>query len=120
MPRCYVNEDPRFQPAVRLIAAVTNEVRATVTTTFDHDYISGTKVRFYTDQAVGMTQINHMKGTITVTGDTTFTVDIDTTDFDVFSIPGAPAWYENTCALVVPIGQIASQLTASVRDTTLT
>jgi hypothetical protein len=118
MSTCYANPDPQFQPAMRLISAITNANPASVTTTFAHDYITGTIVRFYIPKAEGMTQLDKMKGTITVTGNTTFTVDIDTTSFDVFAIPGAPAWYQNTCATVVPVGQVSTQLTASVRDVT--
>ena len=118
MSTCYANQDPQFQPSMRIISAITNSNPASVTTTFDHDYITGTIVRFYIPEAEKMTQLDKMKGTITVTGATTFTVDIDTTNFDSFSIPGDPAWYQNTCALVVPIGQASSQLTASVRDVT--
>lgn len=118
MSTCYANPDSQFQPAMRLISAITNANPAQITTTFDHDYVSGTMVRFYIPRAEGMTQLDKMTGIITVTGTDTFTVDIDTTHFDVFAIPVAPAWYQNTCALVVPIGQISSQLTASVQDVT--
>lgn len=118
MSTCYADPDPQFQPAMRLISAVTKTNPASVTTTFAHGYVSGTIVRFHIPDAVGMTQLNHKKGTITVTGDTTFTVDIDATGFDTFSIPTYPRWYDNTCAQVLPIGQVSSQLTASVRDVT--
>jgi len=118
MSTCYANPDPQFQPAMRIISAVTNAFPASVTTTFDHDYITGTIVRFYIPQAEGMTQLDKKTGTITVTGTDTFTVDIDTTRFDTFVIPGVPAWYENTCALVVPIGEVSDQLTAAMQDVT--
>lgn len=118
MSTCYANPDPRFQPSMRIIASVTNDNPAVVTTTFDHDYVSGTIVRFYIPRAEGMSELDKKKGVITVTGNTTFTVDINTTGFSTFAIPGAPAWYQNTCALVVPVGQVSSQLTASVRDVT--
>lgn len=119
MSTCYADPNPQFRPAMRLISAITKANPASVTTTFAHDYQSGTIVRFYIPDAVGMTQLDKLTGTITVTGDTTFTVDINTTNFDTFSIPPFPAWHDNTCAMVVPIGQVNSQLTASVRDVTL-
>lgn len=118
MSTCYANPDPQMQPAMRIISSITMANPTTVTTTFDHDYISGTIVRFYIPKCVGMKQINHKKGIVTVTGTDTFTVDIDTTNFDAFSIPVAPSWNENTCALVVPVGQISSQLTAATVDVT--
>ena len=119
MSTCYANEDPQFRPAMRIISAVTKTNPASVTTTFDHDYISGTIVRFYIPLAVGMMQLHEKKGVITVTGTDTFTVDIDTTNFDTFAIPGAPGAHDNTCALVIPIGEESDQITAAVRDVTL-
>ena len=116
MSTCYAPQDPKFQPAMRVISAITKAYPAQVTTTFDHDYISGTIIRFHIPYAVGMQQLNHMQGIITVTGTDTFTVDIDTTSFDTFSIPVAPNPHDNTCALVIPIGELSSQLTAAVQD----
>jgi len=118
MARCYANPDPQIQPAMRLISSITNARNAVVTTTFDHDYVSGTIVRFYIPDDVGMTQLDKKTGTITVTGTDTFTVDIDTSKFDSFSIPGVPEWYQNVCACVVPIGESSNQLTAATRDVT--
>ena len=118
MSTCYANPDPQFQPSMRLISAITNARPATVTTTFDHDYVTGTIVRFYIPDSVGMQQLDKMKGIITVTGVTTFTININTLKFDTFSIPVAPVWDDNTCALVVPVGEVSSQLTAAVQDVT--
>ncbi len=118
MSKCYANPDPQIQPAMRIISSVTKAVNAEITTTFDHDYITGTIVRFYIPKDVGMKQLDKKKGTVTVTGTDTFTVNIDTTKFDTFSIPVAPGWYQNTCALVVPIGEVSSQLTAATQDVT--
>ena len=116
MPRCYANPDPSFQPAMRLIASITNANPAVVTTTFAHDYISGIIVRLNIPVAVGMQQANGKQGTITVTGDTTFTINIDTTNFETFFIDDTlPAWI-NICANVVPIGEINSTLRASTRN----
>jgi hypothetical protein len=50
---------------------------------------------------------------ILVTGATTFTIPIDTTNFDAFSIPINPSPHVNTCALVVPVGEITPILTAA-------
>ena len=105
MSTCYANPSPSFQPAMRLIASISNGKPAVVTTTFDHDYESGLIVRLNLPTAVGMQQADKLTGTITVTGLTTFTINIDTTSFDAFSIPVAPAWNDNTCAMVIPIGE---------------
>lgn len=117
MPRCFADPNPIFQPAMRLIAAISQSIPATVTTTFDHLYVSGTKVRLDIPFADGMQQANQFVGPIVVTGSTTFTIDLDTTNFDAFAIPVAPDPHTNICAQVVPVGELNSQLTAAVRNT---
>lgn len=116
MSTCYAIENPIFQPAMRLIAAITNGNPAIVTTTFNHLYISGTIVRLDIPIACGMQQINSQFGPITVTGDTTFSIPIDSTYFDPFAIPMSPPPSVNTCAQVVPIGEITSILYAAVQN----
>jgi len=124
MSTCYANPNPPFQPAMRIIAAITNSNPATVTTTFAHQYISGTIVRLDIPPADGMQQLSgSIPGSstkrsttfaITVTSPTTFTIPVDTTNFDAFSIPGMPnPPYADTCAMVVPVGEITPILTAA-------
>jgi len=114
---CYAVEDPQIQPVMRLISAITQANPAQITTTFDHDFISGTIVRFYIPKYYGMKQIDKAKGTITVTGTDTFTVDVDSSAFNVFAVPAA-LWYHARCAMVIPIGEVSSQLTAAAQDVT--
>lgn len=112
---CYAYPKPVFQPAMRIVTAITNSFPAQVTTSFNHNFITGTVVRFYVPLDVGMQQIQGLTGAIFVTGLTTFNVDIDTTLFDTFTIPSpAPATY--TCAQVIPIGEVNSILTAAVQN----
>lgn len=107
--------DPTYQPAMRIISAITNANPASVTTTFDHDYITGTIVRLVIPPGFGMQQADNVVGTITVTGATTFTVDVDTSTFDVFSIPVVfPLSYQH--ATVVPIGEVNELLTAATEN----
>ena len=113
MSTCYAQQFPVFKPAMRLIASITRSNPATVTTTFAHGYQTGTIVRLDIPPADGMQQANGMTGTITVTGATTFTIDLNTTLFDPFSIPVSPDPHLNTCAQVVPIGEVNSTLIAS-------
>ena len=117
MANCTAVEDPQFQPAMRLLSSVTRANPAVVTTTFDHDYLDGTIVRFHIPKYYGMRELDRLQGTITVTGDTTFTVDINTKGFQVFAAPAAK-WWHSKCALVIPIGEINSQGTAAVQDVT--
>ena len=106
---------PTYQPAMRIISAFTNANPASITTSFDHDYITGTIVRIIIPPGHGMLQANNLVGTITVTGTTTFTIDIDTKDFDTFVIPGGfPNSYQHP--QVVPIGEINSILTAATMN----
>ena len=115
MSHCYAQMNPIFQPAMRLIASITNSNPAVVTTTFAHQYLTGTIVRLDIPQADGMEQANGLTGAIVVTGPTTFTIDIDTTTFGAFAIPSAPP-YVNTCAQVVPIGENSDILQAAVQN----
>lgn len=107
--------DPTYQPAMRIINAITNANPAAITTSFAHDYITGTIVRFVVPDGYGMKQLNKLYGVITVTGATTFTVSIDTTHFDTFVIPGSyPESYQH--AQVTPIGEINSLLTGATEN----
>ena len=116
MGRWSAIETPTFQPALRLIDSITNSNPATITTSFDHDYETGTVVRIYVPKWYGMTQMDKLTGEITVTGTDTFTIDIDTTAFDAFSIPGTIPWYVTTYPSVIPIGEDSDMLTSATRN----
>ena len=85
---------PVYQPAMRIIASITNANPAVVTTTFAHQYISGTIVRLNFPPGYGMEQANQLFGEIVVTGTTTFAIGIDSTLFDPFMTPST--FPENT------------------------
>lgn len=108
-------QNPTYQPAMRIIAGITNGFPATITTTFDHNYISGTIVRLYIPRGFGMQQADELSGTIIVTGNTTFTIDINTTNFDTFSYP-ASFPFDRQYPQVVPTGEVNSQLTAATMN----
>jgi hypothetical protein len=108
----YAQPYPVFQPAMRLIASITNSFPAIVTTTFNNQYITGTIVRFYIPPACGMQQLNQKTATILVINPTTFSIPVDTTMYDTFSIPVLPP-YINIGAQVVPIGEISDILSAA-------
>lgn len=115
MPQYYANPDPMIQPAMRIVVGITNAVQPTVTTSFDHDYVSGTIVRFVVPLQWGMTQLNTQTSEITVTGPTTFTITIDTSNFDTFVVP-APNVQFRYPAQVIPIGERNDILSAAVRN----
>lgn len=86
----YAQVNPLFSPALRLINNITNGYPATVTTTFAHGYNTGEICRLWVPRGYGMVQANQLFAPIVVTGDTTFTIAIDTTTFDAFIYPDAP------------------------------
>lgn len=93
-------QTPIYQPAMRVITAITNAYPAEVTTSFDHDYETGEIVRLLVPVEYGMQEVNEMTGIIEVTGSTTFTINIDTSGFNAFVVPGSAR--QN--AEVVPVG----------------
>ena len=117
MPRCFAFRNPIFQPAMRLIAAITNDVQALVTTTFEHQYKTGVIVRLDIPIACGMQQANQLTGNIIVVSPTMFLISIDTTLFDPFSIPVDANPHVDICAQVVPVGEINELLTQATRNT---
>lgn len=106
---------PVYQPSMRIIASITNAPFASVTTTFNHQYISGTIVRLVIPLGFGMVEANQLFGEIVVTGPTTFTIGIDTTLFGVFAAPSSfPD--DAQSAQCVPIGENNNTLKASVQN----
>jgi hypothetical protein len=101
---------------MRLIAAISQANPAEVTTTFAHQYISGTVVRLDIPQIDGMQELADTIWPITVTGATTFTIPVNSTAFSAFAIPVDPPFHVNTCAQVVPIGEINETLAAATRN----
>lgn len=106
---------PVYQPAMRIISNISNAQQAVVTTTFAHQYLNGTICRIWIPTGYGMYQINNLYAPITVTGSTTFSIAIDSTQFQTWS---TPASWPNTAqyAVVVPIGELSGQLTAAVQN----
>lgn len=105
---------PVYQPAMRVIAAISNSFPVTITTTFNHQYVNGLIVRIDVPTGLGMQQLNQQFGPITVTGNTTFTIPIDTTNYDVFMVPVANSGYQD--AQSVPIGEVASMISAATQN----
>lgn len=105
-------QNPVFKPAARVITAITKANPASVTTSFDHNYVTGTIIRLFIPAGFGMVQANNLEGSIIVTSDTTFTIDIDTTNFDTFAAAATfPQSYQY--AQCIPTGEINSILSAS-------
>ena len=110
---CYANPRPAFQPAMRIVTAISQSNPAIVTTSFAHQYVNGTIVRLDIPLANGMPQISGVPYPgqtfpITVTGTDTFSVPIDSTNFQPY--------VDVECCCVVPTGEINSQFTAATRN----
>ena len=106
---------PVYQPAMRVIANITNASPAVVTTTINHQYLTGTIVRLIVPKGFGMVQANQLVGTILVLTPTTFAIDINTTNFDAFTLPSSfPPGYND--AQVIPIGEENALLAAATNN----
>lgn len=110
----YAQRFPVYQPAMRVIANITNSFPVTITTTFNHQYVNGLIIRIDIPPALGMQQLNQQFGPITVTGNTTFTLPIDTTNYDQFFLPTANSGYQD--AQSVPIGEVAGMISAATKN----
>lgn len=109
---CFAIQNPTYLPALRLVTAITQANPASVTTSFDHSYQSGEIVRIHVPDTYGMIQMNNRFGIITVTGTDTFTIDIDATGFDAFSVPVT----QKQCSYAIPFAEINSLLIAATRN----
>jgi len=113
----YALVSPTYEPALRLISDITNATNTVVTTSFDHGYLAGLIVRITVPEEFGMRQLDKLVGTIIeVPTSDTFTLDIDTTLFDVFNFPDPEPWYINTYPSVAPIGEINSSLIQATKN----
>jgi len=115
MPVWYANPDPVFQPAMRLINSITNANPCVVECTFDHDYVTGLILRLYIPKNYGMYQADKFVGEITVLSPTTFSMNLNTTNYDSFSAPTSPPYYHET-AMCVPVGNIQDVYNVAVRN----
>jgi len=112
--QCITAPGPTFQPYATVAASITRAPIPTVTTTFAHNYVDGTIVRFDIPPACGMYQLDQQTSPILVTGPTTFTISIVTTQYDAFSKPVGLGPHINVCANIVPVGELSNTLAAAV------
>ena len=106
---------PVFQPAMRIVSTITNSFPVTITTTFAHQYVTGTIVRINIPPGYGMQQLNQQFGPITVTGSTTFTMPLDTTYFDPLVTP-TNYTLKSQYPQCVSFAELSGQLDAAVQN----
>ncbi len=95
---------PVFQNAMRIITNITNANPAVITTSFAHQYETGLIVRLILPPGYGMYQANQALSDITVIDSVTFSMNLDTLNFDPFTTPILQAQY----AQVIPVGEVNS------------
>jgi len=105
---------PQFLPSISLISSISRGSTTTVTTASDHGFSDGMVIRIvvptdlnnlYTPTGVaGMTQINGLYGEITVIDATSFSIAIDSSSFDAFSIPSPWPAIVSVYPQAVPMG----------------
>lgn len=106
---------PVFKPAMRVISNITNAYPAVVTTSTNHNYITGIIVRLLIPNGYGMTQVNKLHADIVVLSDTTFSINLDTTLLSAFTTP-ITSPEDTQYAQCVPIGEVNSILQASTKN----
>lgn len=103
-----------WTPLRQEISNITNANPGVVTTVDDHGYLNGLYVRIVLPANFGMQQVNSNIYLITVLSPTTFSIDVDTTTYDAFTLGSS-----NQVPQVIPVGEVALTL-ANVERNTLT
>jgi hypothetical protein len=91
-----------WTPTRKLVSDVSNAIQAVVTTTEDHEYLTGQKVVINVSDAYGM-ELKSVVSPITVLSSTQFLTDIDTRSKSSFSVPASRPYTE---AQVSPISTL--------------
>lgn len=87
-----------YYPVARQISGITNAQNASVTFTADHGYLVGQRLGFRVDTDYGMFQINQKYGQVTsIPSDTEVVVDVDSSTWDAFVIPGSTDQADPMC-----------------------
>lgn len=100
-----------FIPNRQIVSAITRANPGTVTTTQDHGYSTGLFVRFFFPENFGMEQVADNIYEITVESDTEFSINTNTTNFDVFDDTGAVQSPQ-----VIPVGSDSTSLLDPVKN----
>lgn len=91
-----------FIPNRQLVSAITQANPGVVTTTEAHGYNTGLFVRLFFPLDVGMNKLADKVVAVTVVDTTSFSIGINTTNFDIYSPVGT-----SQLAQVIPVGSKA-------------
>ena len=104
---------PTFQRAMRIIQSIRLGNPTIIETTFAHQYLSGCIVRLYIPPDYGVEQLNKQFGPITVIDPVTFSLPIDSTDYNPYN---ATPVLPHDDPQVVPIAEINSILSEATQN----
>lgn len=93
-----------YKPFICNIIAITQALNAVVTVSIAHGFTVGNQVQFFIPPRYGMSQINFMKAIVIALDTFTVTVNINSTNFDPFSIPTPMPFVVLDLAQIAPIG----------------
>jgi hypothetical protein len=107
-----------FAPARRVITMITQANPGVVTTSVNHGFVTGQRVRLRVGAGFGMTQVNEQIYTVVVVTPTTFQLfGTDTTAFTAFAYPtSAAAALGVTFPDVEPAGEVAQTLLGAEKN----
>lgn len=119
-----INYNPLFYPRRRIITNITQATNAQVSTAIAHGLTVGQTIRFVIPAVSGMTQLNSIAQTnfiapiiVSVVDDYNFTINVDTTNFTVFTFPTI-AQQPSSYPEITPIGQdTATSLVSTASQT---
>lgn len=117
MAFAYFNPNPVYRPQVMEIIDISQANPCEVTTTFPHNYLTGTIVRLWIPYTAGIQQLaGGEQWEIIVTGAITFTIPVDSTFFDPFILPQVNS--PDQPAQVFPVGENTFMLTMASTNIT--
>lgn len=107
----FINYFTPFTPLLSEIQNISNANPAVVTTTEPNNYMDGLEVRIVLPGDFGMNFLNGQQFYITVLSPTTFSIPVDTSRTDSFSVGS-----NLTPAQCIPIAEVASSLLQAVQN----
>lgn len=108
-----------FTPSRVAISAISQANPCVVTTSSNHNLLTGQVVRLHVPQNFGMVELNNVQASITVLSNTTFSlqvtqvppgIDINSTNFTSFTTPSKPG----KTAEILPMGSWATPITNTI------
>lgn len=83
----YSQATVKYNLVWKAIASITQDFPMVVTTTSDHHYVAGMRVRFNIPNMFGMVQLNGVESQVISITNNTLTVNVDSRNFTPFAYP---------------------------------